>query len=82
MTQVYFYRNYQGIEVDYMLTRGHRIIGIECKYSSHITARDCKNLKYVANEIQNFMGIVLYRGNVVVAIDENILAVPFNIWLA
>ena len=80
LADIFFYRNHQGIEVDFLITHGTKIFGIECKSSSSITTKDYKNLRFVQDELNNnFLGIIFYKGHQVIKIDTNIVAVPFEI---
>lgn len=76
----YFYRTYQGQEVDFLLTRGTRRWGIECKWADGITKNDFKGLK---NMIEDFddeaSGIVFYTGKNIVPFSDKLIGVPLNI---
>ena len=79
LAQIFFYRNHQGIEVDFLITQGDKVIGIECKSSASLTAKDYKNLRFMQAEMKNdFIGIVLYRGEQIIKVDDNIIAVPLG----
>ena len=79
MAQIFFYRNHKGIEVDFLITQGDRVVGIECKASASLTTKDYRNLKFVGEEIKdNFLGVILYRGDQVIKVDTNIIAVPLG----
>jgi predicted AAA+ superfamily ATPase len=79
LAEIFFYRDHRGIEVDFLITQGNKAIGIECKSSSSITMKDCKNLNFVKEEFKdNFLGIILYRGKEVIKMDSNIVAIPFE----
>lgn len=80
LANIFFYRNHQGIEVDFLIAQGERVLGIECKLSSSVTSKDCKNLKFIQEEVKNdFLGVVIYRGDQVIKVENNIIAVPFEL---
>ena len=80
LANIFFYRNHQGIEVDFLITQGERVLGIECKLSSSVTSKDCKNLKFIQEEVKNdFLGVLIYRGDQVIKVENNIIAVPFEL---
>ena len=82
LANIFFYRNHQGIEVDFLITQGEKIFGIECKSTSSITIKDCKNLKFLQQELkENFVGIIIYRGDQVLKVDKNIIAIPIEVLL-
>jgi predicted AAA+ superfamily ATPase len=79
--QLYHFRTLRGQEVDLVLQdRRGRVVGIEVKSSSTVTANEFKNLKILAEIAgKNFhRGIVLYTGSTVVPFGERLHAVPIQ----
>ena len=77
--KLFHYRSVTGEEVDFILeTTDGSIVGIEVKSTSHFSHKDTKGLRLLKDELKDQfkMGIVLYQGENVLPIDENIYAVP------
>ena len=75
-----FYRSYQGKEVDFVLTRGGEVCGIEFKAAKSVKSKDFGGLLHLQKETsQKTKGIVLYTGDQIVVFAPNMLAVP--VWL-
>lgn len=76
----YFYRTYQGEEVDFLLMKGSTVWGIECKWSSSVKKDDFNAL---ANMIKSFdgkaRGLVFFLGKNIVPISDNLIGVPINL---
>jgi len=73
------YRTSSGTEVDLVLEdRQGRMVGIEIKSSSTVDARDFAHLKFLAESSRkNFLrGIVLYQGEQVLPLEDDLWAVP------
>lgn len=80
--RLYHYRDYQGNEVDIVLKSGsgREIAGIAVKAAATITQDDCKGMRVLAASLgKDFLrGIILYTGNAVVPLAENIHAIPLE----
>jgi predicted AAA+ superfamily ATPase len=73
-----FYRTRSGMEVDFCIETSGKLIGIEVKNRKTINKSDdaaLLRLKEAAGEKWLF-GMVIYRGNEIREIDENIWAIP------
>ncbi len=78
-TQLYHYRSHDGSEVDFVLeSADKRIVGIEVKAASRISAQDFKGLKDLAEiaGVQFHRGIVLYTGDKMIPFGPHLLALP------
>jgi hypothetical protein len=82
---MFHYRSHAGREVDVVLEgSGGRLVGIEVKASSTISADDLRGLRALqADRPKRFhRGLVLYRGRSVVPFAANLHAVPVDaLWL-
>lgn len=77
--QIFHYRTTSGEEVDFILeTPDGKIIGIEVKSSSQFSEKSVKGLSQLKLQFQDKfkIGVVLYQGTEVLAIESNIYAVP------
>jgi len=62
------------------LEAGGRLVGIEVKAGSTVTAEDFKGLKALAAETGSrwVRGIVLYAGREILPFGKNLLAIPIS----
>ena len=79
-TDVTFYRTRSGLEVDLLVTAPAGTIGIEIKKRSRTSGVDLRGLRLIARALDREWagGLVVYRGDRVVCLDERaaIWAVP------
>jgi len=75
-----YYRTSDKKEIDFILEYSSNIVAIEVKASKSVTKSDFKHIYHLANEIPDIFskGIVLYGGDTLLKIDENMYAVPFG----
>lgn len=76
---IYYYRDKDQIEVDFVLeNQAQNIIGIEVKASSTVVSQDFKGLRKLASlsEEKWMSGIVLYNGKQCLSFGENLWAIP------
>ncbi len=77
--QAGFYRTHQGKEVDFLLSKGNRCVGIEFKWTDSIRSHDFNGLKDMQSAIgPNTRGIVLYTGKEIIPYTKDLFAVPVN----
>ena len=73
-------------EVDFVIEhRNGKLIGIEVKSSTSVTAHDFRGLKVLESELGDdfIRGIVLYLGDKVIAFGSNMIAMPVScLWSA
>lgn len=79
---IYFYRTSSGHEVDFVLSQGRMLRGIECKWTDHIQSKDFKALKnWVESAPKDALGVLLYTGDVIVPISDQVIGVPVRMFL-
>lgn len=80
--QLFYWREATGSEVDFLVTKGLEVVGIEVKWSSTLTSRDFTALRKLAKFLpQAFrLGIVLYAGTEVMVVDSRTIAMPFSVF--
>lgn len=79
---IYYYRDKDQVEVDFVLENNERrIIGIEVKASSTIFNQDFRGLRKLASLTgKNWIsGIVLYNGEQCLSFGNNLWAIPFSL---
>ncbi|MBI1921017.1 MAG: ATP-binding protein [Geobacter sp.] len=76
--ELYFYRTAAGMEVDFLLTGEQGIIPIETKSSGRVTAADGRSVATFLAEHPKAarVGLVVYTGDELVEIRENVWGVP------
>jgi predicted AAA+ superfamily ATPase len=81
---VHFYRTHAQTEVDLVLVRGRRLIGVEVKAGSTVRPGDAKGIEELASQFprERPFGIVLYAGRSVLPLTEHAAAVPFATFFA
>ena len=77
---LYYYRTSDKKEVDFILDYAQKIIAVEIKASSSVSRSDFKHIYHLQKEIPELFdkGIVLYGGDTILRLDENMYAVPFG----
>lgn len=80
---LYHYRDREQHEIDFLVERQTdlALLGIEVKAGSAFSQNDFKHLKWFKENIakdKTFIGIVLYTGNILGAIEDGLWAVPFS----
>lgn len=82
--RLYHLREHAGEEVDLVLEdRSGRLVGVEVKAASTLTARDFRGLRYLDEKAgKKFIrGVVLYTGRETVPFGRRLLAMPLSsIW--
>jgi uncharacterized protein len=78
--QLYHWRTHGQQEVDLVLEAGGRLVGIEVKAGTTVTAGDFKGLKALAADAGRHWvrGIVLYTGAEMLPFGENLVALPIS----
>lgn len=79
-TELFFFRTYSGIEVDFILARMALIVAVELKNSKTITKKDWSGLERYLEMVKKAhgLGILVYRGNDIIPISNNIVAIPLE----
>ncbi len=80
--ELFHYRDREQREIDFLIEReDHALLGIEVKAGSAISPADFKHLKWFRDNIAKskpFVGIVLYSGEFLGSMGENLWAIPFS----
>jgi uncharacterized protein len=77
--RLYFWRTRAGVEVDFVLEYGHRLLAIEVKRTEHPGYGDIAGLRAFLQEYpQASGGLLVHCGRETRRLDENILAVPWT----
>jgi predicted AAA+ superfamily ATPase len=80
--ELFHYRDREQHEIDFLIEReDHALLGIEVKAGSKISTADFKHLKWFKDNIAKkrpFVGIVLYSGEYVGSMGENLWAIPYG----
>lgn len=81
--RLHFYRTHGQAEVDFVLARGRRLVGIEVKSGSTVRPVDAKGIESLASQFPRecAFGIVLYAGRSVLPLSEHAAAVPLATFL-
>jgi predicted AAA+ superfamily ATPase len=77
--KLYFWRTQAGQEVDFMIERGKEIVALEVKWGRRIEEGDIRNMRRCAEELKDrlHLSVFLYGGSEVLALTENMVAIPF-----
>lgn len=67
-------------EIDFIIEKGRKIIGVEVKFSRTISYQDIENILFLKNETANFVsGLLVYDGKEVIKLADKIYAIPWYI---
>ena len=83
-TLLSFWRTQAGQEVDFLLERAGRVVGIEVKWGTSIGSRDLAGLNELRRTLGDTFafGLVLYRGRETITVADGIVAMPFQRFLS
>jgi predicted AAA+ superfamily ATPase len=74
-----FYRTHQGKEIDFVLSSGSKLFGIELKWSSSVDSSDFSGLKDLTEAAPpDTQGVVLYLGEDAISFGPNLAALPLR----
>lgn len=78
-----YYRTSDKKEIDFILELPSGVVAIEVKASKSVSKSDFKHIYHLAKEIPDTFdkGIILYNGDTLFKIDENMYAVPFGVFI-
>jgi len=78
--QVLYWRTTKGAEVDFVIEWGDRVLPVEVKSGARVRTSDARHLRVFLDEYADLApaGVLLYGGEEVFWIGENILAVPWR----
>jgi len=79
-TYIFHYRTSDNKEIDFILSRGEKMVAIEVKASNSVNKQDFKHIIDFQNKTQKkVLGIVFYMGEQVLEINKQNYAVPFGV---
>ena len=79
-TSVHHFRDRSGREVDFLLERGDRLVGIEVKSAANTGRSDAKSLLWLRDRLGDrfHLGVVLYTGKLPFELHDRIWALPVS----
>lgn len=82
--RLFYWRSSGGAEIDFLIERGDRMIPVEVKWRSSVSPKDVTGMQVFLQDFKNEApwGIVLYKGNQLLKIKENIFLVPHEYFFA
>lgn len=77
-TTIWFYRTHGGLEIDVLLESEHGLWGIEVKASRQVSHAQARSLRRLGKQMGDRWrgGLLVYRGEQIVRLAENVWAVP------
>ena len=76
---VHHFRNKNNQEIDFLIrNENNHYLGIEIKAAESINSDDFHHLRWFSRQVPNFVGVVLYAGNDLLSVGNNLYAVPFS----
>lgn len=80
-TEIYHYHTSDKKEIDFILSRGDQLVAIEVKASHSADKGDFKHIfDFQKASKKDVIGIVFYRGEHIIEIDEQNFALPFRVF--
>ncbi|MBE0492534.1 MAG: ATP-binding protein [Sulfurospirillum sp.] len=81
--QMFHYRTNDKKEIDFIIEVNNEILAIEVKQSSSVKKEDFKHIIDLQNRYdeKRCLGIVFYNGEMVVEFSDDLVAIPFGIFL-
>lgn len=74
----YFWATHQGAEIDLILRRGDRLLGVECKRTD--APRMTRSIRIALDDLELEKVIVIYPGDKRYPLDEQVEAGPSRVW--
>jgi uncharacterized protein len=80
--EMFHYRTNDKKEIDFIIEVENEVIAIEVKQSSSVKKEDFKHIIDLQNRYdQKCLGVVFYNGDMVVEFSEDLVAIPFGMFL-
>lgn len=80
--QIFHYRTNDKKEIDFIIEVDNEILAIEVKQSSSVKKDDFKHIIDLQNRYdKSCLGIVFYNGDMVIEFSNNLVAIPFGVFL-
>lgn len=81
-SQMFHYRTNDKKEIDFVIEIDNEILAIEIKQSSSVKKDDFKHIIDLQNKIdKKCLGVVFYNGEIVVEFSDDLVAIPFGVFL-
>jgi predicted AAA+ superfamily ATPase len=78
--RLYFWRRRDGVEVDFVVEHGRRVLAVEVQRTYKLAFRDTRGLqKFLELHPEAVGGLLVYSGNEIRRMGEKILAVPWTL---
>lgn len=74
--EVFFWATHQGAEIDLILRRGDKLLGIECKRAD--SPRMTPSIRYALADLGLSQVVVIYPGKKRFSLNERVVAVPLS----
>jgi len=73
-----FYRTRSGMEIDFIIETTNGIVALECKNRENFSKSDFTSLNRLAEASGDLFlgGLLIYRGNKIVKVEEKLWAIP------
>ncbi|MEA1914252.1 MAG: ATP-binding protein [Campylobacterota bacterium] len=79
---IFHYRTNDKKEIDFIIEVNNEILAIEVKQSSSVKKEDFKHIIDLQNRYdKKCLGVVFYNGDMVIDFSDNLVALPFGIFL-
>lgn len=80
--QIFHYRTNDKKEIDFIIEVDNELLALEVKQSSSVTKDDFKHIIDLQNRYdKKCLGVVFYNGDMVVEFSDDLVAIPFRIFL-
>ena len=81
-SSIYHYRTSDKKEIDFIIEVENKILAIEVKQSSAVKKEDFKHIIDFQKRCEKeCLGVVFYNGDMTVELDDNLIALPFGIFV-
>jgi predicted AAA+ superfamily ATPase len=78
--RIHYWRTVSGVEVDFVIEHGRRLLPIEVKLAESVRFSDAAHLRtFMAEYPEANVGVVVYAGTQVRYLDERIVAIPWTL---
>lgn len=80
--EIFHYRTNDKKEIDFIIEVENEVIAIEVKQSSSVKKEDFKHIIDLQNRYEKkCLGVVFYNGDMVVAFSDDLVGIPFGVFL-
>lgn len=80
--QIFHYRTNDKKEIDFIIEVDNELLALEVKQSSSVTKDDFKHIIDLQNRYEKkCLGVVFYNGDMMVEFSDDLVAIPFGIFL-